>query len=269
MRKKQAGLYRWANEPTPTQPDSPNKAALTQIRHAARRFPRAMVSHQSAAVLHQLPLVAAHLPVSLTQPGNHRNNLVGVRRFTSAVPSHHRTRLGEISLTTIERTTVDCARYLQFSDALIIADAALRSGAKREQMEHMNWEMESKNGLRAAARILKLADAGAESAMESRLRYILIRAGFTEVVTQFKVRTPNARIFYADLALPHLGILFEYDGRAKYGSAADLLKEKQREDEIRLAGWKVVRVQASDIADEVAAIRRFRQIVHYLGGSAQ
>ena len=69
--------------------------------------------------------------------------------------------------------------------------------------------------------------------------------------------------YVADLGWPELRTIGEFDGRRKYDASAPmgpghpLWQEKVREDDIRAAGWQVVRVVNEDFADRPALRARF------------
>ena len=69
--------------------------------------------------------------------------------------------------------------------------------------------------------------------------------------------------YVADLGWPELRTIGEFDGRRKYdasgpmGPGHPLWQEKVREDDIRAAGWQVVRVVTEDFTDRPALRARF------------
>ena len=67
-----------------------------------------------------------------------------------------------------------------------------------------------------------------------------------EVVTQFEI-VVNGRRYFADIAIPGLMIIFEFDGIGKLGKDdAEFARAKrdwiQRENDLRSAGWTIYRV---------------------------
>lgn len=91
--------------------------------------------------------------------------------------------------------------------------------------------------------VAELADAGAESAGESRSRWLLRRLGFGPMTTQFPVREGHDLVGLADLKLNRWDVLIEFDGTGKYSASERLLAEKDREDRIRALGYQVVRIR--------------------------
>lgn len=121
--------------------------------------------------------------------------------------------------------------------------------------------MRDVRGRRRALLVLELADEGAESAWETWLRYLVLRAGLPRPITQLRVRTPHGE-FRADLGWKEFRLLAEFDGRVKYVPGAlgpehdagrALFDEKRREDHLREERWGVVRVTSSDGAGPALA----------------
>ena len=55
------------------------------------------------------------------------------------------------------------------------------------------------------------------------------------------MRGDSGSAYRADFAWPGHRVIGEADGLLKYADRRDLLAEKQREDDLRRAGWVVVR----------------------------
>ncbi len=103
------------------------------------------------------------------------------------------------------------------------------------------------------------ADAGCESPGESLVLLALLRAGINGMTTQEEVHI-NDHTYFIDVALPHLKIAIEFDGRIKYGDTVDevhdsIEAERRRQRDLERAGWTVIRVRWSDlrVIDEVVA----------------
>lgn len=238
---------------------------LARIKFAVSRFPDLVVSHHSAAFLHGLPIPDLKSEVTVIDPQRRSTSLVGIERHRCSVPAQNITRKNGIRLTDLLRTTVDCARAFDAAHGLAVIDETLNSAVSREQLHAMNEDLPSKRGRAKARWLIDAGLVGVDSPMESRLRFILQCAGFGQPVIQFLIPSLDGRRFFADIAFPALGLVFEYDGRAKYGAAADLIAEKAREDAIRLRGWRVIRVQASEVRNVRDAVAHFRSVAASLG----
>lgn len=232
----------------------------------------AAVSHQSAAVLYGLPTRSVPLDrVHVTRAGTGGGRTSGrLRLHVSPLDDDETTVVQGLTVTTPARTMDDLARTLDLDRAVPMLDQALRTGlcspeglaAARGRAAH--WP-----GGPQAARAVAFADGRSANVGESRSRLALHRAGLPAPQLQWEVRTAQGRFLgRVDFAWPELGVVGEFDGRAKYTeylrpgqSEADaVFAEKRREDAIRGTGLWVVRWVWSDLDhfDPVAALLRDR-----------
>jgi hypothetical protein len=248
---------------------------LVEATLAGLRRP-AVVSHQSAAVLHGLPLWDVPLDrVHVTRRPPAWND-------SSAVLCCHVARLRDdevvevagIPVTDPVRTALDLARSLTHEAAVVALDAALHRGLlTHDVLRSRLFDIAGVPGSRSAARAVLAADGRSESVGESRSRVILHRWKLPPSALQFQVRTTDGAIVgRADFAWEEHRLLGEFDGRVKYGrllqpgqDAGDaVFAEKRREDAMRDEGWNVVRWVWSELRrpDRVAArVRRARDRV--------
>ena len=142
------------------------------------------------------------------------------------------------------RTVCDIARFHGYREGLVAADAALRLGTPRGELEAALREMRGCPFTLTASAVVADADAGAESAGESLARELVMEAGLGPVETQFPIAHAGG-IYWCDLrARRHL---IEFNGRVKYRpveagglSRGDLERqlwaERKREREICAPG---------------------------------
>jgi very-short-patch-repair endonuclease len=213
----------------------------------------AVVSHQSAAVLHGLPL----WDVALDRVHITRSPPAWTDR--SGVLCGHVARLRDDEITAVDgvlvtdpvRTALDLARSLRHEAAVVALDAALHLGLLTHQVLRTRlFDISGTPGSRSAARAVLAADGRSESVGESRSRVILTRWKLAPSALQFEVRSPlGAVIGRTDFAWEEHRLVGEFDGRIKYGrllrpgqDAGDaVFAEKRREDAIRDEGWGVIR----------------------------
>lgn len=200
-----------------------------------------VVSHTSAAVLHGLKVVNRPSTVHVTVPrGRHRRSkLPCALHWADDVPTS-----GHV--TTVARTVLDCARILAFSEALTIADSALRTtDLTQDDLESEAAMIRGPHCLQAR-RVARLADARSESPLESTLRAILIDAGITGFVPQVEVRDGafSARI---DLAHPGLSIAIEADSFEFHGTRKALRRDCRRHVNLTIRGWRLLRFSWEDV----------------------
>lgn len=164
-----------------------------------------------------------------------------------------------LPVTSLTRTLVDCAHDLRPIDALVVADAALRAGAVRDEAVALLRDGGRRRGLGQAREIVSLADDGAESPGESAARFVVLRDGLPPPRTQVAVAT-RLGTFWVDVAWWELRVALEYDGRVKYAEPEALVQEKRRHDALVEAGFRVLRVTKEDIAGRALTERVLRAV---------
>jgi hypothetical protein len=258
-------------------------AYLARIRAAMLSVsPRALASHESAAVLHPVALPTAGEPgvVSLVVPGGVNFDGPGLRVRGSGVPSHDRVVVNGLRATSLARTAVDLARGRSLPAALIPLDSAaralvasstgasgtaLRRAVRRSQdrqraLAELDLALEpcfGWPGTRAVRAALLHADPAAESPAESRSRGWFLQAGLGPLDPGAPI-TCGARTYWADFCDPARRIIGEVDGWGKYGdSSAELRRalqgERSRQRDLESAGWRFVRWASTDRRHAVIA----------------
>jgi hypothetical protein len=153
---------------------------------------------------------------------------------------------------------------------LVVADSALRAArVDGEVLATAFDELRPCRGSRTVDLVLRLADGRAESVGESRARYLYWSQGLPRPELQFRVFDDDARLVgTTDLAWPGQRLLFEFDGRIKYGRLLEpgqqpgdvVFKEKLREDALRRAtGWAMERATWADLSRPLETARRARR----------
>jgi hypothetical protein len=230
----------------------------------------AVVSHQSAAVLHGLPLWGARLDeVHVTRRPPAWNDSRGTLRVHVArLRDDEVTSVDGIPVTGLARTVLDLARSLPFEAAVVVLDAALhRRRIVHEELLRRLFDIAGTRGSRAAARAVRFADARSESVGESRSRLLLHRLDLAPSALQFEVRTSEGLLVgRTDFAWEEQRVLGEFDGRVKYGrllrpgqAPGDaVFEEKRREDALRAEDWALVRWTWADV-DQPGRLSRWLQ----------
>ena len=153
---------------------------------------------------------------------------------------------------------------------VVVLDSGLHIGrVQRPELEELSAAMHRVGGHRTLDVALRLADSRAESPGESRSRYLYWSQGLPQPEVQFEVLDRDGILIgWTDLAWPDLGLLFEFDGRVKYGRLLKpgqdpgdvVFEEKKREDALRRAtGFAVERMTWADLSRPVEMARRARQ----------
>ena len=227
--------------------DPPARALLHMKAYAAVTSVPPIFSHQSAAVVHDLPLLSlqpevVHLAAWSDSGGRPRNGVRRHRANTVAWEVVH-----GLQVTPVDRTVVDLADTLPFRDGVVAADAALRRGLPRASLEQAQAEAVVK-GTRRVQRVVDFASPLAESVGESVSRVAISELGFPAPVLQHPFWDRSGPIGRVDFWWPERQVIGEFDGRVKYrGELADgareevVWREKRREDRLRALGPGVAR----------------------------
>lgn len=215
------------------------------------------LSHDSAARMHGLPLVAFRRDLThLTRAdvGGSRTEH-GIKHHLGRVPSLGHLVVDGLPVTGVARTALDVGREHGLATGLAACDAALRAGVRRPDFATELATMTHWPGVIAARAAAELADSRAENAAESLARLFVLELGLGEVEPQFALWL-GGRIVWCDLRVGNHVI--EFDGRIKYRSRAEggvalkpaeqvVWDERQREREVCARGLGMSRLIWDDL----------------------
>jgi hypothetical protein len=169
--------------------------------------------------------------------------------MTSCAPS-------TVSFTTAARTAYDLGRRLPGETAVIRIDALLnatRCGVA--EIESIAARYPGARGVRKLRTALDLADTGAESPQETRLRLLLVQSGLPRPVTQIPVVNDWGRVVRRiDMGWPEWMVGAEYDGEQHFDNPDDYANDIVRLEFLADRGWTIVRVSARQLRYERPAI---------------
>jgi hypothetical protein len=268
--------------PAPTSVTS----VLAHARSVLAAYPHAVVSHESAALVHGLWLPA--LPSGIVHlTASRRPDRVprGVRVHGSHLPASMVVQQDGVPLTSLMRTAVDIARGRSVERAVVVLDSAVRLHAascgvdlrclrhdlqqRREVTEHARRELwaayatERRWPFTVVVRTaIPLVDAGSESPAESRSRVWIEGSDLPRPTVSTPVTGASGSPYVADFLWEEWRVIGEVDGTAKYGSTEDSVRrslraERRRQRDLEDAGYIVVRWEATEAKSVVLArIRR-------------
>lgn len=224
---------------------------------ALLRRPDHVASARSAAILHGLPTLGLPRQPELTTTGRDTSGRrQGAQVYEASVDAHAQTTWFGAPVMTVARTVLDVCRHDR-RGGIIAADAALRENlvTPREIAVEFagaaGWP-----GVRQAREVVSLADARAESPLESVVRLALHDDGFPAPELQMWVGG-----FRVDFCWPDRRVILEADGRVKYVGNA-LWDEKRREAALRALDYRVERVLWADVMHGWPAFsRRLRRLL--------
>lgn len=229
---------------------SPERRLALRSRALLLHRPGAAASHASAAVIHGLPLwgVPPHV-VDLVSPTPRRRSRTGLRLHPWPKGVAADTVQG-LPVVPLGLAIAQVAAEHGLTAGLVCLDRALH-----EELVGLDAVAEAADVLAAGPSLCRrlasmqgLADARCESVGETRARLLLGDLGF-EVRSQVEIRHGRSFVGRVDFLVGER-VVVEFDGMVKYGGADGrraLQAEKRREDQLRDAGYAVVRLVWADL----------------------
>ncbi|MCZ9884856.1 type IV toxin-antitoxin system AbiEi family antitoxin domain-containing protein [Arthrobacter sp. B2a2-09] len=205
-------------------------------------------SHTSAARLHRLFLWNVDNLIHILLRVRPSSERLGkdVRGHTRPFDETDIVTIGNLRVTSLERTVVDCAMLLSYKHALVLMDHALRLGADRAQMHAMADALDGRRGVRNLRKALVNADPRSESAGETLCRELMSRLKLPMPEPQVKVHSRAGRHRF-DFAWREAKVALEFDGEVKYfdfkPTAEVIFQERRREKALSEDGWRFIRVE--------------------------
>ena len=250
---------------------SPEDRHRARIRAAALVCENIIFSHQSAAVVHGLPVLRSRLvrlhTLQLTPAGSGSRGDITVHAFSGDPDIVVR---DGVRVTSPARTVLDLARTLPHGEALAAADAAIRPASSlgsthgagapmcslSELADRAHAVADARGG-RAVALVVDEADPRSGSLGESLARSLFLRLGAPRPELQTAHRDDAGLIGYSDFFWRDLGVVGEFDGRLKYGADNPsglppeevVYREKRREDRLRRVVRHVFRFGWDELQD--------------------
>lgn len=237
-RRMGSGLYRWVGL---------KESPLLRLRAVARRLPAgAAFSGRTAAWLHGLD-VAPCDPIEVTIPqqfGSARRAGASVRR--AALPAEHVVQRHGLPITSAIRTVVDLGGRDPLTEGVVAADLVLHAGlvSIAELCAYVEAHPKAK-GIARLRRAVDLAEPKTESAMETRLRLLLVFGGLPRPEVQVSIHDDQGRFLgRPDLLYPLQRLAIEYDGNTHRDRLVD---DNRRQNRIIGAGFRLLRFTAADV----------------------
>ena len=216
-------------------------ALMRAAQNAARS--RLVFSHESAAILHGIPLIGAppERPRIVVPPGSARSSSL-VQRTCRSSGDFDVVALGDLLATDLVTTAVDVAASRSTLGGVVAMSHVRRhAGVPPERIRERIDDRRPFRNARAAERALAESTAGSDSPLESLVMVRCADLGF-EAPEQQRPIVVGAGEYRLDFAWRDGRIVLEADGREKYEDERildgrdphDVLwQEKLREDAIR------------------------------------
>jgi very-short-patch-repair endonuclease len=175
--------------------------------------------------------------------GTHHRAPVGITAHAGLVRADEIRVVDGIRCTTAERTAYDLGRRLTFTEGLIRVDALMNATTTGvEEIAAVADRCPGARRIRQLRRVLDLADRGAESPQETRVRLLLIRGGLPRPVTQ--IRVGRRRV---DMGWPEWKVGVEYDGSQHWDDRLQHRSDIERLEFFADMRWRIVRVVAEHL----------------------
>ncbi|WP_278313524.1 DUF559 domain-containing protein [Lolliginicoccus levis] len=187
----------------------------------------------------------------------------------------HRDELRDSDVTTVRgmrtttpaRTAFDLARRQPLDEAVALVDALYQATRLTPaQLGRYASERRGAWGINALRAVLDLADPGAESPQETKLRLLIVRAGLPRPRAQHVIRDERGLfIARADLAWPEWKVAVEYDGAHHFTDPRQARRDAHRANGCLRAGWRVIRVLPESLRDADIVLAHIREALAAAG----
>ena len=156
---------------------------------------------------------------------------------------------GVLVVTTPTRTALDVASTFPLEEAVIALDSAYRTaGVSPDELDAV-FGASHRRGVQNARKALALADPRSGSVPESEARLLFARAGLPAPELQLEVYADGAFIARVDFGWVLERLAVEIDGFAYHSAGGAFQRDRDRQNALVSAGWKVLRFTVSDLRD--------------------
>lgn len=208
------------------------------------------LSHHSALSVQGIPVFGVDDRVHIVRTDGGRSSSDSLVCSHAAIASRWVGTVNGVRAVAPMRAALQVAATFGAEAGLVSVDACLRLGVGTQDDL---LDAATAGGYGAGAPRVRLvkdfADARAESAGESRSRWLFSVMGLPEPVPQVEI-LDHRGVFVArvDFLFTDQRTIVEFDGMGKYATRDDLVREKAREDALRALGYSVVRITWADLA---------------------
>jgi very-short-patch-repair endonuclease len=217
------------------------------LEAAQRRLPSSAVfSGLTAAWLHGLDVEPCDPIEATIANGAGVSARSGVLLRRTTIPLDDAVAIRAFRATSIVRTLLELCGRLSVTEAVVLIDMALRLRATSP--DDLNSVVSSNPrwvGVRKLRRAACLADGGAESPMETRLRMLLVQSGLPRPQTQVPLHDHRGDFLgRPDLYYATHQLALEYDGAIHRSTLAE---DNRRQNRLQQSGIRLLRFTAGDV----------------------
>ncbi len=217
-----------------------------------------VLSGLSAAAVLGTKWLDGESPAELVRGNRHSPPGIVVRSYDLCAGEECRVK--GMRITTPARTAYDIGRTHPPRQAIPILDALLRAtGIKTTDVGALAAAKRGARGVRRLWAAIELADAGAESPQETRLRLLLVGGGLPKPETQIEFYDEFGEAFIrVDMGWPGWKVAVEYDGVQHWTDRRQRSWDIDRIALLEAMGWAVVRVSAEMMTRPQIILERVR-----------
>lgn len=220
---------------------------------AATKALNAVISHESAAWIHGMPIgTHPHPVVSVAIRRSNRFPNVLVHQLTDLTPDHV-AQIDHLPITTPTRTIVDLASCIGVLRLTRCLDHVLSSGLAGLDDLNQTFNSLARKGkpgvakLRSVLTSRQALSAIPESVLETETLALLELADVGQPELQWRppwLRQVNGRV---DFAYPKHRLIVEADSRRWHNTPAAFQLDRNRDNLAQLAGWRILRFTWTDV----------------------
>ncbi len=220
--------------------------------YAARMLPHEAFTHLTAAYLQGLRLPEGYRSTTLDA------SFLAPHRAPRAAGTRGRQISADTELIVLPdglRTTppittwLHCSELLAVDDLIVMGDGLLRRRHPLATLDQLKAAVDAyapRRGVSKLREALVWVRTDTDSARETMLRLIVVRAGFPEPKVNWPiVNRFGATIAHGDLVFPEYRVVLEYDGRQHAEDETQFAIDIDRLDELMEENWRVIRVDKS------------------------
>lgn len=225
----------------------------------------AFLSHSSAALVWGAPLPwhlesDRHIHVSVRAP-HARLHSKGIIGHQLELEARDVTSWGGLPVTSPARTWLDLAALLPLDDLVAVGDYLIHHTAPftdRVDLALLLGRSTGLRGVRLARQALPLLSERAESRPESRLRVLIATSGLpAPEINRTIVVTPTGKQLRPDFLFAEQMVILEYQGDY-HRTRSQWRKDMTRRSRLESRGWRVMELNADDLADPVELVARIQ-----------
>jgi hypothetical protein len=228
----------------------PRGSALTAVSRAKAAWlwsgRSGVLAGRSAAALHGAKWVSDDAPAHVICGNRRPPN--GIESWSDGYAEDEVETVQGVVVTTPVRTALDIARRYPFDRAVAAIDGLARATKlKTADVKLLAERYRGRRGIRAALDVLDLVDPGAESPQETRVRLLLIRAGYPRPETQIAVYDEYGQLVgELDMGWRDVMVGVDYEGKHHWENGRRIRRDIRRHDGVTELGWIDIRVTAED-----------------------